>query len=152
MASITKVSGGSQPVFATDTLNGPQLSSTATYTPAGTPTNFMGPKLDFFGMDLGADPSGEADVNGMLVTLLQSIQQTSTVAIYQVAATGNVTNFSVATFPTGAFNTATNGTDNSAATLQAQIRALGTVAGYDLSGATVTNVGFRLASTATTAS
>ena len=152
MASLTITSGGSQPVFATDTLNGPQLAATTTYTPAGTPTNFMGPKLDFFGMDLGADPSTEAEVNGMLQTLLQSIQQTATVAIYQVAATANTTNFSVATFPTGAFNTATDGTNNSAATLQAQIRALGTVAGYDLSGAVVTNVGFRLASSATNAS
>jgi hypothetical protein len=152
MASLTITSGGSQPVFATDTLNGPQLAATTTYTPAGVPTNFMGPKLDFFGCDLGADPSTEAEVNGMLQTLLQSIQQTATVAIYQVAATANVTNFSVATYPTGAFNTATDGSNNSAATLQAQIRALGTVAGYDLSGATVTNVGFRLASTATTAS
>jgi hypothetical protein len=152
MPALTITSGGSQPVFATDTLNGPQLAATTTYTPAGTPTNFMGPKLDFFGCDLGADPSTEAEVNGMLQTLLQSIQQTATVAIYQVAATANVTNFSVATFPTGAFNTATDGSNNSAATLQAQIRALGTVAGYDLSGATVTNVGFRLASTATNAS
>jgi hypothetical protein len=152
MPALTITSGGSQPVFATDTLNGPQLAATTTYTPAGTPTNFMGPKLDFFGCDLGADPSTEAEVNGMLQTLLQSIQQTATVAISQVAATANVTNFSVATFPTGAFNTATDGSNNSAATLQAQIRALGTVAGYDLSGATVTNVGFRLASTATTAS
>jgi hypothetical protein len=152
MPALTITSGGSQPVFATDTLNGPQLAATTTYTPAGTPTNFMGPKLDFFGCDLGADPSTEAEVNGMLQTLLQSIQQTATVAIYQVAATSNVTNFSVATFPTGAFNTAVDGTDNSAATLQAQIRALGTVAGYNLTGATVTNVGFRLASTATTAS
>ena len=152
MASLTITSGGSQPVFATDTLNGPQLAATAAYTPAGTPTNFMGPKLDFFGCDLGADPSTEAEVNGMLQTLLQNIQLTATVAIYQVAATGNVTNFSVATYPTGAFNTATDGSNNSAATLQAQIRALGTVAGYDLSGALVYNVGFRLASTATTAS
>ena len=152
MPALTITSGGSQPVFATDTLNGPQLAATTTYTPAGTPTNFMGPKLDFFGCDLGADPSTEAEVNGMLQTLLQSIQRTATVAIYQVAATSNVTNFSVATYPTGAFNTATDGTDNSAATLQAQIRALGTVAGYDLSGATVTNVGFRLASSATSAS
>ena len=152
MPALTITSGGSQPVFATDTLNGPQLAATTTYTPAGTPTNFMGPKLDFFGCDLGADPSTEAEVNGMLQTLLQSIQQTATVAIYQVAATANVTNFSVATFPTGAFNTATDGSDNSAATLQAQIRALGTVAGYNLAGATVTNVGFRLASTATNAS
>jgi hypothetical protein len=152
MPALTITSGGSQPVFATDTLNGPQLAATTTYTPAGTPTNFMGPKLDFFGCDLGADPSTEAEVNGMLQTLLQNIQQTATVAIYQVAATANVTNFSVATFPTGAFNTATDGSDNSAATLQAQIRALGTVAGYNLGGATVTNVGFRLASSATSAS
>ena len=152
MPALTITSGGSQPVFATDTLNGPQLAATTTYTPAGTPTNFMGPKLDFFGCDLGADPSTEAEVNGMLQSLLQSIQQTATVAIYQVAATANTTNFSVATFPTGAFNTATDGSDNSAATLQAQIRALGTVAGYNLTGATVNNVGFRLASSATNAS
>ena len=152
MASLTITSGGSQPVFATDTLNGPQLAATTTYTPAGTPTNFMGPKLDFFGCDLGANPATEAEVNGMLQTLLQTIQQTATVAIYQVAATANATNFSVATYPTGAFNTATDGTNNSAATLQAIIQALGTVAGYDLSGATVTNVGFRLATSATNAS
>jgi hypothetical protein len=63
--------------------------------------------------------------------------------MYQVAATTNVTNFSVAVFPTAAYT---------AAELETQIRALGTVAGYDLSGATVTNVGFRLASTATNAS
>ena len=143
MPALTITSGGSQPVFATDTLNGPQLAATTTYTPAGTPTNFMGPALDFFGCDLGADPSTEAEVNGMLQTLLQSIQQTATVAMYQVAATSSVTNFSVAVFPVGAYT---------AAALQTQIRALGTVAGYDLSGATVTNVGFRLASTATSAS
>lgn len=152
MAALTITSGGSQPVFATDTLNGPQLASTTTYTPAGTPTNFMGPKLDFFGCDLGANPATEAEVNGMLQTLLQTIQQTATVAIYQVAATSNATNFSVATYPTGAFNTATDGTNNSATTLQGIIQALGTVAGYDLSGATVTNVGFRLATSATNAS
>ena len=152
MPALTITSGGSQPVFATDTLNGPQLAATTTYTPAGTPTNFMGPKLDFFGCDLGADPSTEAEVNGMLQTLLQTIQQTATVAIYQVAATGNATNFSVATYPTGAFNTATDGSNNSAATLQGIIQGLGTVAGYNLGGATVTNVGFRLASSATSAS
>ena len=153
MASLTRVSGGSQPVFATDVLNGPQLAATTAYTPAGVPTNFMGPKLDFFGCDLGADPSGQANVNGMLQTLLQTIQQTATVAIYQVAATANATNFSVATYPAGAFNTAVDGTDNSAATLQGIIQGLGAnVNGYNLTGATVTNVGFRLATTATNAS
>ena len=74
---------------------------------------------------------------------MQCVQQTATVAMYQVAATGNVTNFSVAVFPVSAWT---------ATTLQAAIRALGTVDSYDFSGATVTNVGFRLASTATTAS
>ena len=106
MASLTITSGGSQPVFATDTLNGPQLAATAAYTPAGTPTNFMGPKLDFFGMDLGADPSTEAEVNGMLQTLLQTIQQTATVAMYQVSGAQNA-NIVVAVYPTAAYTTTT---------------------------------------------
>jgi hypothetical protein len=146
MASIPLVSGGSQPVFAIDTLNGPQLAANTTYTPVGTPTNFMGPALDFFGIDLGADPSAQAGVNGAIQYVLQNIQQTSTVAIYQVAATANVTNMSVALYPLGAYT---------AATLQASIRSLGANVGgtgYDATGATVTNVGFRLASTATSAS
>jgi len=146
MASIPLVSGGSQPVFATDVLNGPQLAANTTYAPAGTPTNFMGPKLDFFGVDLGADPSGQAGVNGAIQYILQAIQQTATVAIYQVAATGNATNLSLAVYPTAAYT---------AATLQTAIQALGANVGgtgYDASGATVTNVGFRLATTATSAS
>lgn len=145
MASIPLVSGGSQPVFATDVLNGPQLAANATYAPAGTPTNFMGPKLDFFGVDLGADPSGQAGVNGAIQTILQTIQQTATIAIYQVAATGNATNLSLALYPTAAYT---------ANTLQATIRALGSnVAGtgYSVAAADVTDVGFRLATTATSA-
>jgi hypothetical protein len=43
---------------------------------------------------------------------------------------------SIAVYPVGAW---------SPASLQVAIRALGTVAGYDLSGAVVTNVGFKLA-------
>jgi hypothetical protein len=146
MASIPLVSGGSQPVFAIDTLNGPQLAANVTYAPAGTPTNFAGPAYDFFGVDLGADPSAQAGVNGALQTILQTIQQTATIAIYQVAATGNATNLSLAVYPVGAY------TD---VTLQAAIRALGSnVAGtgYSVAAANVTNVGFRLATTATTAS
>jgi phage terminase large subunit-like protein len=143
MASIPLVSGGSQPVFATDTLNGPQLAANTTYAPAGTPTNFMGPKLDFFGVDLGGDPSAQAGVNGAIQTILQTIQQTATVAIYQVAATGNATNLSLALYPTAAYT---------ASTLQAAIQALGTVNGYNCGSAAVTNVGFRLATSATSAS
>ena len=142
MAYLTPTSGGAQPVFAIDTQNGPIPASTTTYL-AGVPTNFAGPALDFFGCDLGANPAAGAAVNSYLTQLLQCVQQTATVAMYQVAATGNVTNFSVAVFPVSAWT---------ATTLQAAIRALGTVDSYDFSGATVTNVGFRLASTATTAS
>ena len=152
MASIPLVSGGSQPVFAIDTLNGPQLAANATYAPAGTPTNFAGPAYEFYGVDLGADPSAQAGVNGAIQFILQSIQQQATVAIYQVAATGNATNLSLATYPLGAFGA---NASVSATALQAQIRALGANvggSGYDATGAVVTNVGFRLATTATSAS
>jgi hypothetical protein len=151
MASIPLVSGGSQPVFAIDTLNGAQLAANTTYAPAGTPTNFAGPALDFFGIDLGSDPSGQAGVNGAIQVILQNIQTTSTVAMYQVAATGNATNLSIALYPVGAYT---------ATALQAQIRALSTAntngtansipgTTYVANAAVVTNVGFRLASTAT---
>ena len=79
----------------------------------------------------------------MVAQVMVSIEQLSTVMMYAVQATSNTTNMSVAVYPVGAYT---------AAALQAQVRALGTVNGYDLSGAVVTNVGFRLASTATSAS
>lgn len=142
MAYIPLVNGGSQPVFSIDTLNGP-LAQTGTYL-AGVPAMLQGPKLDFFGIDLGADPSAEAGVNGAIQHVLQAIQVKATVAFYQVAATANPTNFSVAVYPTAAWD---------AAALQTAIQALGSVGPtpFNLAGATVTNVGFRLASTATAA-
>jgi hypothetical protein len=140
MAGFTRTHGDSQPVFAMDTLNGPIASTTNAN---GTTTNFIGPGMDFFGFDLGAAPTTQLGVSGAISSVLQSIEQLATVMIYSVSATTNVTNMSVAVYPLGAY---------AAADLQTQIRALGTVNGYDLSGATVTNVGFRLASTATSAS
>ena len=148
MASIPLVSGGSQPVFAIDQRNGPVAAANATYQPAGTPTNFAGPALEFYGVDLGADPSTQAGVNGAIQAILQTIQQTTTIAFYQVAATANATNLSIATYPVGAFG---DTQANSATALQAVIRTLGSnVAGtgYSVAAANVTNVGFRLATTA----
>ena len=49
MAYITVVSGGAQPVFATDVLNG-NPAQTANLA-AGGPVNFQGPKLDFFSLN-----------------------------------------------------------------------------------------------------
>ena len=140
MAGFTRTHGDAQPVFAMDVQNGPVASSTAA---DGTTTNFIGPAMDFFGFDLGAAPTTQLGVDEMVAQVMVSIEQLATVMMYSVSATANVTNMSVAVYPVGAY---------SAADLQTQIRALGTVNGYDLSGATVTNVGFRLASTATSAS
>jgi hypothetical protein len=140
MAGFTRTNGDAQPVFAIDVQNGPVPSNTAA---DGTTTNFIGPAFDFFGFDLGAAPTTQLGVNEMVAQVLQSIEQLSTVMMYAVQPTANTTNMSVAVYPVGAYTTAA---------LQAQVRALGTVNGYDLSGAVVTNVGFRLASTATSAS
>jgi hypothetical protein len=123
-----------------DVQNGPVAPSTAA---DGTTTNFIGPAFDFFGFDLGAAPTTQLGVDEMVAQVMVSIEQLSTVMMYSVSATANTTNMSVAVYPVGAYT---------AAALQAQVRALGTVNGYDLSGAVVTNVGFRLASTATSAS
>jgi hypothetical protein len=106
MAYITVVSGGAQPVFATDVLNGP-VAQTANLA-AGGPVNFQGPKLDFFSLtansSLGA--SGAGNAAGYVSNVLQAIQQTSTVAMYQVTpASPAVLNLAI--FPTGAYTTAT---------------------------------------------
>lgn len=140
MAQFTRTHGDAQPVFAMDVQNGPLASSTAAN---GTTTNFIGPAMDFFGFDLGAAPTDQLGVDEMVAQVMVSIEQLSTVMMYAVQATSNTTNMSVAVYPVGAYT---------AAALQTQVRALGTVNGYDLSGAVVTNVGFRLASTATSAS
>ena len=126
MAYITIVSGDAQPVFATDVLNGPVSPSAST---AGTPVNFAGPKLDFFGAVANTTVVGQQGVNEYVSNVLQAIQQTSTVAMYQVD--GATLSFGV--FPVGAFV-------NAAAFLAA---ANITATGFQLNSAT--NVGFKLA-------
>jgi hypothetical protein len=103
MAYITKVSGGSQPVFATDVLNG-NVAPSANIAAQG-PINFAGPKLDFFSVTANASLATQGGVNGYVANVLQAVQQTSTVAIYQVGPTTGQINFAV--FPAGAFTTAT---------------------------------------------
>ena len=103
MAYITKVSGGSQPVFATDVLNGP-IAQGANIAAQG-PTNFAGPKLDFFSVVANASLATQGGVNGYVANVIQAVQQTATVAIVQVGPTTGQINFAV--FPTGAYTTAT---------------------------------------------
>jgi len=125
MAYITISSGDAQPVFATDVLNGPVSPSAST---AGQPVNFAGPKLDFFRAVANTTVVSQQGVNEYVSNVIQAIQQTSTVAMYQVD--GTVLSFGV--FPTGAFA-------NAAVFLAA---ANITATGYQLDSAT--NAGFKL--------
>lgn len=149
MAQFTRTHGDAQPVFAMDTLNGP-VAPTANA--AGTTTNFMGPGMQFLGIDLGAIPTSQLGVSGAVSAVLQCIEQQATVMIYSVSNTASVVNMSVASYPLDAWSASSGAAAPVGNNLQLTIRALGTVNGYDLSNATVTDVGFRLASTATSAS
>jgi hypothetical protein len=130
MAYITVVSGGSQPVFATDVLN-PVAPGTAT---AATPVNFAGPKLDFFRVVANTSVASQQDVNEYVANVIQAVQQTATVAMYQVD--GTVLSF--ATFPTGAFANASTNTSSAVFLAAANV----TYTGYQLD--TCTSIGFKL--------
>lgn len=128
MAYTNKVHGDVKPVFAIDTLAGSGSNTT------GTPVMLAGPKLEFFSLDLGADAAGQMEVGEAVESVITCITQLATTHFYQVEVTTGA--MSIAVYPVAAWT---------AASLQAAIRALGTVATYDLSGATVANNGFKLA-------
>jgi len=99
MAYITKVSGGSQPVFASDVLNG-SIAQNANIAAQG-PTNFAGPKLDYFSVVANASVASQGGVNQYVANVIQAVQQTATVAIFQVSPDAVTMNFAL--YPTGAF-------------------------------------------------
>ena len=127
MAYFAPVNGDSQPVFALDTRNGPVAASTSL---AGAPVQPQGPKLDFFRAVANTSINGEGGVTEYVANVLQAIQQTSTVAMYQVDGVA----LSVAVYPTGAF------ADAAAFLAAANV----TYTGFQLDSAT--NNGFKLAS------
>ena len=100
MAIVTKVHGDSQPVFHIDVADGPVLPSAST---AATPVNLAGAKLDFFSVTANTSVAGEQGVNEYVANVIAAVQQTSTVAMYQVDAT----QISFGIYPTGAFANAT---------------------------------------------
>jgi hypothetical protein len=126
MAYFAPVNGDSQPVFALDTRNGPVAPSTSL---AGAPVQPQGPKLDFFRAVANTSINGEGGVTEYVANVLQAIQQTSTVAMYQVDGVA----LSVAVYPTGAF------ADAAAFLAAANV----TYTGFQLDSAT--NNGFKLA-------
>ena len=127
MAYITVVSGGSQPVFALDTLNGPLPQSTSL---AGNSVQPQGPKLDFFRFVAANTMNSQGEVNGFVANVLQALQQTTTVAMYQVDGTA----LSVGLYPTGAFANTTVAT--------AAANTAGVVGVNQINSST--NVGFKL--------
>jgi len=128
--------------------------------------NLAGPKYDFFKIAFTNDISLSAGVGEGLQLLIQTLQNGGdlgggaalcggTVAMYSAwsstpLATGGASVVSVAIYPTGVFNTAVNGTDNSGTNLVALIAALGTPTfqdgtTFDFTTAAVTEPGFVLA-------
>ena len=96
MAYFTRANGDAQPVFALDTANGPIAPSTST---AGSPVQPQGPALEFFRFVAANTMAAQQGVNGFVSNAIQAIQQTTTVAMYQVDGVA----LSVALYNQGAF-------------------------------------------------
>jgi hypothetical protein len=135
MAYITPVSGGAQPVFATDVRN-PVAANAST---AATPVNLAGPKLDFYRVVANTSVATQQDVNEYVSNVIQAIQQTATVAMYQVD--GTVLSFGI--YPTGAFGDSAANPPTTTSTALFLAAANVTYAGYQLD--TCTSIGFKLA-------
>lgn len=109
---------------------------------AGDAQFFGGSKIAFFGMIVkngsgtAQNMSGEGGVGGAWEEIYKAISTKATPVLFQ--------------YESGASGVASwgieqNGAGWSAADMEDAIQALGTVSGVDVSGTTVTNVGFKLA-------
>jgi hypothetical protein len=135
MAFITPVSGGAQPVFATD-VRDPVAANAST---AATPVNFAGPKLDFYRVVANTSVATQQDVNEYVSNVIQALQSTCTVAVYQVD--GTVLSFGI--FPTAAFGDSTANPPTTVSTANFLAAANIPYTGYQLDSCT--SVGFKLA-------
>ena len=130
MAQFPRVNGDAGGVFHFDVnsyVNGAAVGTGVTINP-------QGPGLSYIGIDFGADiVDADFQTGGPIEAVIETIQQLATVATYEIQAvqTTAVRGSKFALYPIGITTAAF------IAELQANIRALGTVAGYDLSGATV---------------
>lgn len=108
MAQFTKVNGTTQPVFAIDVGNG-SIAGTANVAANGS-VQMAGPKLDFFTVTANtnlATSTGAGNATGYITNVLQAIQQTTTVAMYQVEPVTPWQSIAMAVYPSGAANTTT---------------------------------------------
>ena len=154
MAYFPPANGDAQPVFALDINNGAQTGNIGSTSAL---VQMAGPKLDFFKVLVKDGSAGAIDLRnqlgnitgsvfypGVVKYINQTIQNTTTIAIYQVegTATGQI---SYALYPQAAYT---------AGTLQTALQAMGnvqitssdgTVTGVDVAGTLVTSSGFKLA-------
>jgi hypothetical protein len=151
MAVLFRPNGDAQSVFALDVRNG-AVSGNIGSTPAL--VQMAGPKLDFIALvvenasnqaiDL-RNECGNVNDPGVVQTINQAIQQTSTIAFYQVEASASG-QISYGIYPSGAFTDATALGNAVIALGNVQItNSAGQVRGVDVSGSQSTNVGFKLA-------
>ena len=130
MAYFARTNGDVQPVFALDTANGAIPPTTST---AASPVQPQGPKLDFFTLTMANTMATQQGVNGYVSNVIQAIQQTSTVAIYQVDGT----RLSLALYPNGAYANST--------VLIAAANVAGVAGTNQVSSGSGPDVGFKLA-------
>ena len=153
MAVLFRTIGDAQPVFALDISNGAVTGNIATSGAGNALVQMAGPKLDFFALvvENGSNQAidlrnecGNINDPGVVQTINQTIQQTATIAFYQVqnSTTGQI---SYALYPSGAYTTtsldqAVTGLGN------VQIKnSSGQTRGVNVSGSQSTDLGFKLA-------
>lgn len=141
MAIFTRTNGDAHPVFALDVTNGKQTGNIGA---TDALVNPAGPKLDFFAIvvenasNQARDLRVELDTGETVEAIIRAIQQTATVAFYQVEGTASG-QISVGVYPAGAYTNAT---------LTTLVTGLGAAVGtnsVDVSGSQATDVGFKLA-------
>jgi hypothetical protein len=140
MAYFAPVNGDAQPVFALDTRNGPIA---ATSTVVGQPVQPQGPKLDFYRVVANVSLADQQGVQEYVANVIQAVQQTSTVAMYQLDTVGGVGAISFAIYPTGAFGDSAANPPTTTSTAKFLLAANVAATGIQLD--TCQSLGFKLA-------
>ena len=152
MANLFRPNGDAQAVFALDVSNGAQTGNIATT--GNDLVQMAGPKLDFIALVVENGSNQAIDLRnecgnitdpGVVQSINQTVQQTATIAFYQVqnSSTGQI---SYGVYPAGAFADATALGNAVLAMGNVQITdSSGTVRGVNVSGSQSTNIGFKLA-------
>jgi hypothetical protein len=136
MAGFTRINGDLQPVAVYDSATYTNFSANTANTliaANGVTVQPQGPKLNFFTVTSAELEPATSNVATVLNIVVQSIQQLSTIYMYEFTDVGSNGNLALAIYPTAG---------QTAASLQTEIRALGSnVAGLgvDLSAAVVAN-------------